>query len=225
MRYLRSLSTLFLFSLILAALPSDARGADNNVQRRSKLTVSEPTEIPGTVLQPGTYFVKVMDFEGEKVIVQFLNEDETKPVATVLAMRDRRVMTDDGQTGFTYFERSPGGPAALKSWYYAGDNWGEVFVYPRSKAVILAKVTHEEVVATPAESVPTLESKVVVITPDEALKPLPEPAMNTAEPTTKVAAALPTGLPETGSSLPLVALIGLISLCGAAALHVMRRVA
>jgi LPXTG-motif cell wall-anchored protein len=220
MKYLRSLSTLFLFGLILAALPSNARGADNNVQRRSRLVVSEPTEIPGTVLQPGTYFVKVMDFQGEKLIVQFLNEDETKPIATVLAMRDRRVMTDDGQDGFTYFERSPGGPAALKSWYYAGDNWGEVFVYPRSKAVVLAKVTREEVVATPAESTPTLQSEVVVITPGEGLKPIPS-----AEPATMLAEALPSELPETASSLPLIALIGLLALGGASALHIMRRMA
>jgi len=161
-----------------------------------------------------------MDFQGEKLIVQFLNEDETKPIATVLAMRDRRVMTEDGQTGFTYCERSPGGPAALKSWYYAGDNWGEVFVYPRSKATVLAKVTHQEVVATPAESTPTLQSEVVVITPEETSKPLPS-----AEPTTKVAEALPLELPKTASSLPLIALIGLVALGGAATLHIMRRMA
>jgi LPXTG-motif cell wall-anchored protein len=214
---------LFLFGLILAALPSNARGADNNVQRRSRLTVSEPTEIPGTVLQPGTYFVKVMDFQGEKLIVQFLNEDETKLIATVLAMRDRRVMTDDGQTGFTYFERSPGGPAALKSWYYAGDNWGEVFVYPRSKAVVIAKVTHEEVVATPAESAPTLKSEIVVIKPDETSRPIPEPAMKAAEPVTKVAESHPAELPATGSLLPLLALIGIAALGGATTLHLIRR--
>ena len=225
MRSLKSLSTLFLFGLILAALPSSARGADNNVQRRSRLVVNDPTEIPGTVLQPGTYFVKVMDFQGEKLIVQFLNEDETKLIATVLAMRDRRVMTEDAQTGFTYFERSPGGPAALKSWYYAGDNWGEVFVYPRSKAVAIAKVTHEEVVATPAETAPTLKSEIVVIKPEEALKPIPQPAVKAEEPTTKVAESLPAQLPETGSSLPLVALMGFVALGGAATLHLIRRMA
>ena len=114
MRYLKSLSAVSLLALISAVLPSSAGAADNNVQRRSKLTISEPTEIPGTLLQPGTYFVKVMDFQDEKLIVQFMNADETKVIATVLAMRDRRVMTDDAQTGFTYFQRSPDGPAALK---------------------------------------------------------------------------------------------------------------
>jgi hypothetical protein len=224
MKYLKSLSALSLLALISAVLPSSAGAADNNVQRRSKLTISEPTEIPGTVLQPGTYFVKVMDFQDEKLIVQFMNADETKVIATVLAMRDRRVMTDDAQTGFTYFQRSPDGPAALKSWYYAGDNWGEVFVYPRSKAVVIAKVTHEDVVATPAESAPTLKSEIVVVKPEEPLRPVPQPAVKAPEPI-KVAEAPPARLPETASSRPLLALIGLMALGGAAALQVMRRMA
>src|SRR6202035_5201157 len=179
MRYLKSISAVSLLALISAVLPSNAGAGD--VQRRSRLTVNEPTEIPGTVLQPGAYIVKVMDYQDEKTIVQFLNEDETKVIATVLAMRDRRVKTDDAQTGFTYFQRSPDGPAALKSWYYAGDNWGEVFVYPRSKAVVIAKVTHEDVVATPAESAPTLKSEIVVIKPEEPLKPVPQPAAKAPE--------------------------------------------
>ena len=131
-----------------------------------------------------------MDFELEKVIVQLMIAGETKVIATVLAMRDRRVMTDDAQTGFTYFQRSPDGPAALKSWYYAGDNWGEVFVYPRSKAVVIAKVTHEDVIATPAESAPTLKSEIVVVKPEEPLKPMPQPAVKAPEPI-KVAEAPP----------------------------------
>jgi LPXTG-motif cell wall-anchored protein len=223
MKYLKSLSSLFLFALISAALPSGAQ-ADDNVQRRSRLTITEPTEIPGTVLQPGTYLVKVMDFQDEKLIVQFVNENDTKVIATVLAMRDRRVLPDDGQTGFTYYQRTPGGLNALKSWYYAGDYWGEVFVYPRSKAVVIAKATSEEVVATPAESAPTLKSEVVVIKPDETLQPIPQPAVKASEPTTKVAESLPARLPETGSSLPLIALAGFVALGCAAGLHLMRYV-
>jgi LPXTG-motif cell wall-anchored protein len=222
MRYLKSLSAVSLLALISAVLPSNAGAGD--VQRRSRLTVNEPTEIPGTVLQPGAYIVKVMDYQDEKLIVQFLNEDETKVIATVLAMRDRRVKTDDAQTGFTYFQRSPDGLTALKSWYYAGDNWGEVFVYPRSKAVVIAKVTHEDVVATPAESAPTLKSEIVVIKPEEPLKPVQQPAVQAAEPV-KVAEAAPAQLPATGSSRPLLALIGLVALSAAAGLHVMRRMA
>lgn len=231
MRHTNVLSTLFLFAAGLWALPSVLR-ADDNVQRRSNMTVAEPTEIPGYVLQPGIYLVKVMDYKDEKEIVQFSNPEDTKVVATVLAIRDRRVRTDDGQTGFIYFQRSPGSSMALKSWYYAGDEWGEVFVYPRSKAVVLASVTHEEVAATPAESnPPTLQAEVTVIKPEESRKPVVVAAVapevkTAAEPAPPVVVAekTPVSLPKTGSDLPLVGLIGLGALAGAAGLHLVRRI-
>lgn len=217
MRYTRTLPALCLFALGMGLLPSTLR-ADTDVQRRTKVTLSEPTEIPGTVLPAGTYTVKLQNYTQEKNIVQFLNEDETKVLATVLAIRDRRVRTDDGQTGFIYFQRLEGNPIALKSWYYANDEFGVVFAYPRSKAAVIAKATHEEVVATPAESNPTLESEVTVVKPEAAPKPASEPVTQEAKKT-------PATLPKTGSDLPLFELIGLGALAAAVALHLARRTA
>ncbi len=213
MRYTRFLPTLFLFVVGLWLLPSSSGGA-TNVQRRTTLTVAEHTEIPGAVLHPGTYTVKVLDYKQGKEIVQFLSEDESKIIATVLAIRDRRVHTDDGQTGFIYFPREEGAPMiALKSWYSSDDEWGEVFVYPQPEAFKLAEATHEEVAATPATT-PTLESEVTMVKPAE-----------TPQPTTQVAEKAPTTLPKTGSDLPLLALIGLGAFAAAAALRLARRTA
>jgi LPXTG-motif cell wall-anchored protein len=216
MRYTRILSTLFLIAAGLSLLPATVN-ASSNVQRRSKMILNEPVEIPGAVLQPGTYMVKVMDFKDEKEIVQFTSEDEQNVIATVLAIRDRRARTDDGQTGFTYFQRGEGNPIALKSWYYAGDEWGEVFAYPKAKAVVIARATHQEVVATPVESNPTLQAEVEVVKPEVAPTPAPEPAV--------MAEKAPAQLPKTGSTLPLFGFIGLGALAGGAALHLGRRMA
>lgn len=189
-------------------LPTGASALDN-VQRRTKMIVSEHTEIPGAVLHPGTYMVKVVDFKDGKEIVQFTNEEETKVVATVLAIRDRRARTDDGKSGFVYFQREEGAPMlALKSWYDAEDDFGELFVYPKPEAFKLAEATHQEIEATPAQA-PTLESEVTVVKPEAAPPP------------TRVAEALP----KTGSDLPLMALIGLGALAGAGALRLARRAA
>src|SRR5512135_1818651 len=220
MRHTRILYTLFLFAAGMWLLPAKAGAQD--VQRRAKMTLTEAAEIPGTILQPGTYVVKVMDYKDEKEIVQFSTEDDKTVVATVLAIRDRRVRTDDGQTGFIYFQRLEGNPIALKSWYYAGDEWGEVFAYPRSKAIVLAQATHEEVVATPVESHPTLEAEVTVVKPAPAPKPAVEP-VPVAEKT--VVEKTPARLPRTGSSLPLFGLIGLGAFGAAAAIHFARRMA
>lgn len=216
MRHTRILSTLFLFAAGMWLLPAKAGAQD--VQRRAKMTLTEPAEIPGTVLQPGTYVVKVLDYKDEKEIVQFSTEDDKTVIATVLAIRDRRVRTDDGQTGFIYFQRLEGSPIALKSWYYAGDEWGEVFAYPRSKAVVIAQATHEAVVATPVESHPTLQAEVTVVKPEPADK-------TAAEPVAPVAAKAHAQLPKTASSLPLFGLIGLGAIGAAAAVHVARRMA
>jgi len=216
MRHTRILYTLFLFAAGMWLLPAKAGAQD--VQRRAMMTLTEPAEIPGKILQPGSYVVKVMDYKDEKEIVQFSTQDDKTVIATVLAIRDRRVRTDDGQTGFTYFQRLEGSPIALKSWYYAGDEWGEVFVYPRSKAIVIAQATHEEVAATPVETHPTLQAEVTVVKPEPAPKPAAEPVAQVAEKT-------PAQLPKTGSSLPLFGLIGLGAIGAAAALHVARRMA
>jgi LPXTG-motif cell wall-anchored protein len=224
MKHTRILYTLFLFAAGMWLLPAKA-GAQGDAQRRAMMTLTEPAEIPGTVLQPGTYVVKVMDYRDEKEIVQFSSEDEKTVFATVLAIRDRRVRTDDGQTGFVYFQRLEGSPIALKSWYYGGDEWGEVFVYPRSKAVVIAQATHEPVVATPVESHPTLQAEVTVIKPEPAPKPALEPVAVDAKTPVAVAEKKPVALPRTGSSLPLFGLIGLGAFGAAAAIHFARRMA
>jgi LPXTG-motif cell wall-anchored protein len=241
MRYKKIFPALFLLAAGLWLASASVVAADN-VQRRQKMTLNEPTEIPGTVLQPGTYVIKVMDYKDGKEIVQFTSEDEKDVIATVLAIRDRRVNTKDAQTGFVYFPRVEGNPIALKSWYYAGDEWGEVFAYPHSKAVAIARATHEEVVATPVESNPTLQSDVAVVKPEEVSKPASEPTESAAvkpqetakpapesaaseEPAAPVAEKTPARLPKTGSDLPLFGLIGLAALAGAAALHLTRRMA
>jgi hypothetical protein len=51
----------------------------------------------------------------------------------------------------TFSERPAGEPEALRAWFYPGKNWGEEFVYPKTKAVALAKAANAPVLFTPAE--------------------------------------------------------------------------
>lgn len=194
------------YSLALAflcVLAAPAARADN--AWRTPLRLSEPTEIPGKVLPPGEYVVKVVDTQRVRSIVQFLNPAETEVIATVLAIPTRRAPAAE-TTEFTYFQRSEGAPQAMKSWIYPGENFGVEFVYPKAEAITLAEKTHETVYATPAPQ-PTLESEVVQVTPE--LKEVPYHA----EP-------LPA-LPKTGSDLPLVGLLAAASLAGAAGLRIL----
>ena len=48
----------------------------------------------------------------------------------------------------TFRERAAGEPEALRAWFYPGRNWGEEFVYPKAKAIELAKATNTPVLFT-----------------------------------------------------------------------------
>jgi hypothetical protein len=171
---------------------------------RTPLRLTEPTEIPGKVLQPGEYVIKVIDTQRTRTIVQFLNPAETEVVATVLAVPTRHTTAPEG-TEFTYFQRAEGYPQAMKTWTYPGENFGVEFVYPKAEAIILAEKAREPVYATPAPE-PTIRSEVVEITPEKKEVPFAEPAPI---------------LPKTGSDLPLVGLLAAASLAGAAGLRLL----
>ena len=71
-------------------------------------------------------------------------QDETQCYATILAIPNYRLKAT-GKTVVTFRERPAGQPEALRAWFYPGRNWGEEFVYPKAKAVELAKTTNTPV--------------------------------------------------------------------------------
>src|ERR1700674_2865352 len=75
----------------LAALTAYADDWD----KATKITVNQPFEIPGTVLPAGTYVVKLVDLAGERHVVRFLSEDESKVYATLIAIPDFRLEPTD----------------------------------------------------------------------------------------------------------------------------------
>jgi LPXTG-motif cell wall-anchored protein len=148
--------------------------------------------------------------------------------ATILAIPNYRLKATD-KTVITFRERPAGEPEALRAWFYPGRLWGEEFVYPKARAIILAKETHEAVHFTPAEITPevtapikTREEPVVVElkkAPVMAIQPTGDEVeiaqVVTPPPAAEVAQAEPAPvLPVTGSSMPLVALFGLLALAG-----------
>jgi hypothetical protein len=208
--------------------------------RKTVITFDGPVEIPGvhlqgwSVLPAGTYVFKMLDSQSDRHIVQIFNEDETTVYATILAIPNYRLKATD-KTVMTFSERPAGQPEALRAWFYPGRNWGEEFVYPKAKAIELAKVANTPVLFTPVELPlevtkpiksadepvvtelkrapvmairPTGEEveMVAVVTPPPATELRPTPAR------TELAAMT---LPQTASPLPLIALFGLLALGGA----------
>jgi hypothetical protein len=236
MTIMRAAATVFGIGLLSATLLPSAKADEFN--RKTEITFSGPVEIPGVhltgwgVLPAGTYVFKVMDSQSDRHIVQIFSKDEKTVYATILAIPNYRLKPTD-KTVITFRERPAGEPEALRAWFYPGRNWGEEFVYPKSKAVVLAKVSNVAVLAIASDV------KVEVEKPEEAevveqLKQAPIVAVKpTGEevevaqvvqttPAPEVAADLtPVALPETASSLPLIALLGLLAMGGALALRML----
>jgi LPXTG-motif cell wall-anchored protein len=223
------------------ALAPSAQADDFN--RKTVVTFSGPVEIPGVhlagwgVLPAGTYVFKILDSQNDRHIVQIFNADETTIYATILAIPNFRLKATD-KTVITFRERPAGQPEALRAWFYPGKNWGEEFVYPKAKALELAKVANEPVLFTPieiplevTEPIKSPDAPVVVElkqAPVRAIRPTGEEVhlaqvvtTPPVEPVQVAQAPRPaepvavTRLPDTASQLPLIALFGLLALGGA----------
>lgn len=235
MNLLRAVTTtVFSLTLLGVAVSTGARADEWN--RKTVMTFSGPVEIPGVhlkgwgVLPAGTYVFKILDSQAARHIVQIFNKDETVVYATILAIPNYR-LNATGKTVVTFSERPAGEPEALRAWFYPGRNWGEEFVYPRAKAVELAKTGNTLVLATSADLPVEVEKPILTVNEPEvvqlkqapvvAVKPTGEEvelAQAVTPPPAEapvVAQAAPATLPATGSSLPLVALFGLLALGGA----------
>ena len=231
-----------IFCLALSGTMFVPNAKADEADRKTIVTFSAPVEIPGVhlagwgVLPAGTYVFKIFDSQSDRHIVQIFNQDETVAYATILAIPNYRLRATD-KTVMTFRERPVGQPEALRAWFYPGRNWGEEFVYPKARAIELAKETKTIVLFTPAEITP--EVAVAVKSPDEpvvvqlkqapilAIKPTgeevavtevvtPPPAEVEVAQTTPVP---PAALPKTASPMPLIGLLGLLSLGGAFAVR------
>jgi LPXTG-motif cell wall-anchored protein len=164
--------------------------------------------------------------------VRVFNKDQNHLFGTFLALPNIRLMpTSD--TVLRFHERPRNAPEALRAWFYPGDSWGHEFVYPRAKAVELAKAENIPVLSAdvrPAEKPEELmQAPVMAVTPEnkevevaqvvEAPPQRPAPVAAAAPVVTPSAEPVATELPKTGSSLPLVALMGLFSLALAGAVR------
>ncbi len=237
----KAAALLAVFVLALTMFWSSTRADQWN--KKTVMTFNDAVEVPGAVLQPGTYVFKLMDDAANRNIVQVWNSDETKLVTTFIAISNYRLKAT-GKTVVNFEERPSGSPEAIKAWFYPGDKYGWEFVYPHKRALELAQANKYNVTSTSAESnsdltqTPTPEQlssmqsqQVVAVTPEQkdvTVENTTPPASTTmtkkvAQPTTPQTEPTDTGankeLPKTASPLPLIGLIGLLSLVAAFALR------
>jgi hypothetical protein len=220
---LLSRALVFAFSVtVLCTIFSNAASAQPR-NKKTTVTFSGPVEIPGVgaqVLPAGTYVFRLLDSMSDRNIVQIFNKDQSHVYATILAIPNYRLKATD-KTVMTFAERAAGEPQAIRAWFYPGENWGQEFVYPKWKAVELARIAKLPVPYIPDAVAPNLVAPVRTATepPVIALKEVPIMAVRpTGEDVAivEVVEAPPmqtaAHLPKTASDLPLLAMIGLLCL-------------
>jgi hypothetical protein len=199
--------------------------------KRSVVTFNEPVEVPGVqnhghgvILVPGTYVFKLADSSSDRDIVQIFNKDESQIYTTTIAIPEYR-MTPTDHTVIHFEERRVGSPEAIKDWYYPGDLRGEEFLYAKPLHVMAAQTAPVTTAKTqPVAAVAT--APVPAATPP-AKEAAPEQASQSAP--VQIAQAKPANpapqsppakkLPKTASDVPLIGLIGLLSIAAGASLR------
>jgi len=137
---------------LLWFVPASSARADQ-ANDKTVLTFSQPVEIAGRVLPAGTYTFKLADSLSDRHIVQIFNADESQIIATVLAIPDYRLTPTD-ETIIRFSEVPAGSPEAIRGWFYPGNTVGHAFVYPKTRAMQLAKASKVVVPALTAMLLP-----------------------------------------------------------------------
>ena len=247
MTFLRTAPALLGLAILGAAFSPSLKADEHD--HMTTITFSAPVEIPPVyitgmrVLPAGTYVFKLVNSSNDRHIVQIFNKDQSKIYATILAIPNYR-LKPTSKTVVTFNEGVRGKPEAIRAWFYPGANWGEEFVYPKAKAVTLASVAKTPVLAVVADVQLEVEKPeapevvlqlrqlpIVAVQPTgevveiaqvvEVVPPAVVAAVPVADPEPVLIAA--NRLPDTSSSLPLIALCGLLALGGGLTVRSIRK--
>jgi len=223
-----------IFCFVFLAMMITGRVNAQTTNEKTTMTFSEPFEVPGVdaqILPAGTYVFTLVESLSDRNIVRITNLDGTHVYTTILAIDNVRLKPTD-KSVLTFKERGEGQPEAIKAWFYPGYAWGQEFVYSKKRAIELAKIVNEPVLAMPVETTTAVPVETLKSVPVAAIQPTGEEVPVAAvvqAPPAPVAATPPAtevaqALPQTASSLPLFALTGLLSLfAGFTLLIIMKR--
>jgi len=192
------------------------------VKKATAVAVYQPIEIPGMVLLPGNYVVKIPDPVTHPDMVGFFNQDESQLIKLVRTIPKYRLEVTD-KTVITFEEGAKGAPDLIKSWFYPDEYWGREFVYGKAKTLLTAEEAPVfEPTLVPEEAAPAaVIEESPEATTEIAAEAAPEPVL-AAEPTPEFAEGFPLPieeLPKTATPLPLIAVLGLCAIALGVALR------
>lgn len=238
MRHVKTFAAVACATLMFAAA-ADAQTP--TLRRTTHLTFSTPVELPGVTLPAGTYTFELAESTSDRHILRVLDRDGQKLHTTILAIPVRRVNTTE-ETVVTFHELPAEATPAVRFWYYPNDIMGQELAYPKEQALRIAAASRQPVLAMEGE---VASAEITRVEPDVAAADTQAAVTREREQVdvdtraqadtrvdTDMQATGTTGradtmtrrerLPRTASQLPLVGLLGLLALGGAAAARAYR---
>jgi hypothetical protein len=111
----------------------------------TKITFSQPIQIPGQSLPAGTYLFKLAD-PNDLDVVRIFNSEGTRLYATLQTITAERGKPT-GDTVVVLTEQSEGRPETLVKWFYPGNTSGHELVYSKQEEQQLAQGRQQTIVA------------------------------------------------------------------------------
>ena len=188
------------FILLAGRLPvaeADANG------KKITLEFKSATQIPGQVLQPGSYVFEAAGTRAGWNVVKIYNHDGSAMITTLLAYENPQLKT----TGepILFYPRHAGIPyPVMEGWFFDGDSAAQQWAYSDKMALKIGEANHTRIPTTGTE--------------DVYPSTLPDAASSWTPPVTPAA---DQPLPQTAGNLPTLALIGVSFLLAA---FVLRRI-
>ena len=128
-------------SVLFLEVVAHADEADQSI----KITFSQPTEIPGQILPPGTYLFKLAD-PNNLDLVRIFNSDGTRLYATLQTVTAERA-EPTGKAVVVLADQPEGRPETLVKWFYPGNTSGHELVYSKQEEQQLAQAQLQTIVA------------------------------------------------------------------------------
>jgi len=141
-------------AMVTMSVNAQAQGTAN---QDTFFTFSQAVELPKTTLPAGTYFFQLADSASNRHIVKVMSQDRKQLLATLMAIpyysNDRP--SDKPEVRFLEVPASTASASptnAIKIWFYPGNSTGHEFIWPREKAMALARATNQSVLTTKTDA-------------------------------------------------------------------------
>jgi hypothetical protein len=115
--------TTVLLGLLPACLAPSLRADDRS--KETHFTISQPLQVQGVLLAPGQYVFKLAEANTDQRVVS-IDDASGRRLGVVIGVPAYRANVGD-KNHFVYSQPQGTQPSTLKSWFYAGDNFGVEF--------------------------------------------------------------------------------------------------